>query len=88
MKYSVEDQAFSPHMTWLLPPSVSEFLQRNKGRPRKRDNLLNGEEEGSRVPRDIGFEANIRKYEANISKYEANKTGFIRLFRIEANQRI
>jgi hypothetical protein len=33
------------------------------------------------VRRDIRFEANI-------SEYEANKTGFIRLFRIEANQRI
>jgi hypothetical protein len=33
------------------------------------------------VRRDIRFEAKM-------SEYEANKTGFIRVFRIEANRRI
>jgi hypothetical protein len=28
------------------------------------------------------------QFEANISYYEANKTGFLRLFRVEANHRI
>jgi hypothetical protein len=42
----------------------------------------------TRVRRDIRFEANIREYEANINRFEANKSGLLRLFRIEANQRI
>ncbi len=39
----------------------------------------------SRVRRDIRFEANMKR---NFIRFEANKTGFISLFRIEANRRI
>ena len=38
--------------------------------------------------RGIRFEANINEHEANIHLLEANNTGFIRLFRIEANRRM
>jgi hypothetical protein len=37
------------------------------------------------VRRDILFETNMQRM---FIRFEANKTGFIRLFRIEANQRI